>query len=164
MKVSFTSKVRHPFKWSIKFLSTPFSHLDLSFVDYDKFNQYEAKIDKMLNRLLKSSTQDHVNNDNVTRNKNVDAGAGVVVRRRPKKILSNILGTDINKNLDREKNVYRQSIDSHKLKLLSSINLDSHRWSQVVVSSDPMEWLSLENKATNMAPLLPMSMTGVTLL
>lgn len=111
----------------------------------------------MLNRLLKSSTQDHVNNDNVMKNKT----ASVVVRRRPKKIVSNILSADINKNLDREKNVYRQSIDSHKLKLLSSINLDSHRWSQVVVSNDPMEWLSLENKATK-APSLSMSMTGAT--
>lgn len=128
-------------------MNIPFSsscfHLDLSFVDYDKFNQYEKKIDKMLNRLLNSTNKDHVNN--VMRNKSIDTG---VVRRRPRKNVSNVLSTDINKNLDREKNVYRQSIDSRKLKLLSSINLDSHRWSQVVVSNDPMEWLSLENKAT----------------
>lgn len=133
----------------------PSTLLDLSFVDYDKFNQYEAKIDKMLNRLLKSSTSDRVNNDNIA-NKCVD-NAPDVVRRRPKKNVSNVLGTDINKNLDREKNVYRQSIDSHKLKLLSSINLDSHRWSQVIVSNDPMEWLSLENQAT-----MPKSVTEAT--
>lgn len=69
------------------------------------------------------------------------------MRRRPKKKITNVLGADINKNLDREKNLYRQSIDSNKLKLLSSINLESHRWSQV--SNDPMEWLSLENKQTS---------------
>mgnify|MGYP003555829016 FL=1 len=109
----------------------------------------------MLNRLLKSSTKDHVNNDSVMRNKSIDTS---VVRRRPRKNVSNVLSSDINKNLDREKNVYRQSIDSRKLKLLSSINLDSHRWSQVVVSNDPMEWLSLENKAT----MAPLSMTGAT--
>ena len=137
-------------------MNIPFSSsLDLSFVDYDKFNQYEKKIDKMLNRLLKSSTKDHVNNDSVMRNKSIDTS---VVRRRPRKNVSNVLSSDINKNLDREKNVYRQSIDSRKLKLLSSINLDSHRWSQVVVSNDPMEWLSLENKAT----MAPLSMTGTT--
>jgi hypothetical protein len=54
---------------------------------------------------------------------------------------------DFNKNLDRDKNLYRQSLDSNKLKLLSSINLDSHRWSQVLVEhNDPIQWLSLENK------------------
>jgi hypothetical protein len=79
-----------------------------------------------------------------------DEASQVVVRRRPKKQITNVLGADINKNLDREKNLYRQSIDSNKLRLLSSINLDSHRWSQVMVSNDPVEWLSLENKPPTM--------------
>lgn len=86
-------------------------------------------------------TSDHVRN-------NGNTASAVVVRRRPKKTITNVLGADVNKNLDREKNLYRQSIDSNKLRLLSSINLDSHRWSQVVVSNDPMEWLSLENKTS----------------
>lgn len=125
-------------------------HLDLSFVDYDKFNQYEVQIDKMLNRLyLKNTT---INDDNkISKSSSqeppsaYDNGNGinnsVVLRRRMKKVSS--VG-DFNKNLDREKNVYRQSIDSNKLKLLSSINLDSHRWSQVLDEHDPIEWLSLE--------------------
>jgi hypothetical protein len=127
-------------------------NLDLSFVDYDKFNQYEAQIDKMLNRLQNASVHDEKTCNNgrnkiiSSEHKNVSTINDVVVRRRPK----NILGTDVNRNLDREKNLYRQSIDSRKLKLLSSIT-DSHRWSQVVLSNDPMEWLSLENNATSSA-------------
>lgn len=132
---------------------------DLSFVDYDKFNQYEAQIDKMLNRLQRQMNAERAcNNDQnkvVSSDKNVTAAINdVVVRRRPKN--KNILGTDVNRNLDREKNLYRQSIDSRKLRLLSSIT-DSHRWSQVVLSNDPMEWLSLENNATSST--VPMSMT-----
>jgi hypothetical protein len=61
---------------------------------------------------------------------------------------------DFSRNLDREKNVYRQSIDSNKLKLLSSINLDSHRWSQSSVEhNDPMEWLSLEKHQLAVKPI-----------
>ena len=129
-------------------------HLDLSFVDYDKFNRYEVQIDKMLNRLhrknmamnddnkiAKSSQQDTTqsyDNGNCINN-------SVVLRRRMTKVSS--VG-DFNKNLDREKNLYRQSIDSNKLKLLSSINLDTHRWSQVLDEhNDPIEWLSLEKNA-----------------
>lgn len=90
---------------------------------------------------------------NASKNENrIDAPSDVVVRRRPKKQITNVFGTDINKNLDREKNLYRQSIDSNKLRLLSSINLESHRWSQVVVSNDPVEWLSLEKNSSTTIP------------
>lgn len=118
----------------------------------------------MLNRLQRQMTAQSIhvdsncnnnnNNQSKVKHNKKDSTASndvVVVRRRPK---SNVLGTDINRNLDREKNLYRQSIDSRKLRLLSSLN-DSHRWSQVVLSNDPMEWLSLENNATS----TPMSMT-----
>jgi hypothetical protein len=129
-------------------------NLDLSFVDYDKFNQYEAQIDKMLNRLQRQvNLADRIAHHKRVRksesnNKNVPNA--VVVRRRPK----NVLGTDVNRNLDREKNLYRQSIDSRKLRLLSSLT-DSHQ-----MVNDPMEWLSLENNATSstQAPV-SMSMT-----
>jgi hypothetical protein len=105
------------------------SYENLSFVDYDKFNQYEREIDKMLNRLKAKPTPEA----NETFNP--------VVRRR-KKSSKRMMG-DFNSNLDREKNLYRQSIDSNKLRFLSSINSDSHRWSQVY--SNPIDWLSLEN-------------------
>ena len=105
------------------------SYEDLSFVDYDKFNQYERQIDRMLNRLKVKSSP--ITNE----------AFNPVVRRR-KKSSKRLMG-DFNSNLDREKNVYRQSIDSNKLRFLSSINLESHRWSQVY--SNPIDWLSLEN-------------------
>lgn len=108
------------------------SYEDLSFVNYDKFNQYGKQIDKMLSRRLQSKkTVDPV-----------EALNGAVVRRRPKKP-SRTMG-DFSSNLDREKNLYRQSIDSNKLRFLSSINLDSHRWSQVY-NKNPIDWLSLED-------------------
>lgn len=104
------------------------SYEDLSFVDYDKFNQYEQQIDKMLSRLK------------VPPKPVANETFNPVVRRR-KKTPKRMMG-DFNSNLDREKNVYRQSIDSNKLRFLSSINSDSHRWSQVY---NPLDWLSLEN-------------------
>ncbi|KAL7039814.1 hypothetical protein ACKWTF_000128 [Chironomus riparius] len=130
------------------------SYEDLSFVDYDKFNRYEVQIDKMLKRLHRKNMAR--NDDNkITKSSHQDTtqsydnGNGinnsVVLRRRMTKVSS--VG-DFNKNLDREKNLYRQSIDSNKLKLLSSINLDSHRWSQVLDEhNDPIEWLSLEKNS-----------------
>jgi hypothetical protein len=118
---------------------------DLSFVDYDKFNKYEKEIDKILIRIYNMRTAT-MGTSGVSENalNNSESSPKVVLRRRMKKVSS--VG-DFNRNLDREKNLYRQSIDSNKLKLLSSINLDSHRWSQVLVEhNDPMQWLSLENK------------------
>lgn len=132
------------------FCQSLFASADLSFVDYDKFNQYEKQIDKILTRRLKSLTSQHASKNEIRKYVPSDEANTVVVRRRPKKQITNVLSADVNKNLDREKNLYRQSIDSNKLRLLSSINLDSHRWSQVVVSNDPVEWLSLENKPTTM--------------
>lgn len=103
----------------------------------------------MLNRLYHKSMQINDYNNKIQKpsqpsTDEIDNGVkNPVVLRRMKKVSS--VG-DFNKNLDREKNLYRQSIDSNKLKLLSSINLDSHRWSQVLDEhSNPIEWLSLEN-------------------
>lgn len=113
------------------------SYEDLSFVDYDKFNQYEHQIDKMLIR--------HQNKADPTP-RPADYS---VVRRRHKP--SNRMMGDFNSNLDREKNLYRQSIDSNKLRFLS--NLDTHRWSQVY-NENPIDWLSLENTPQALNPIL----------
>lgn len=116
------------------------SYEDLSFVDYDKFNQYEQQIDKMLirqqNKLFATSRTSSQPFETVNHS---------VVLRRPRKNLNHVNG-DFNRNLDREKNVYRQSIDSSKLQILSSINSDSHRWSQEY-NNNPIDWLSLEENA-----------------
>lgn len=121
------------------------SYEDLSFVDYDKFNQYENHIEKLLIR---------------NQNKNINAGSPVetantsVVRRRQKTSTqkARLMG-DFSSNLDREKNLYRQSIDSNKLRFLSSINSDTHRWSQVY-NNNPIDWLSLENTPQAFNPIL----------
>lgn len=115
------------------------SYEDLSFVDYDKFNQYERQIDKMLNRLHAKTSS--ISNETLN----------LVVRRR-KKPSSRMMG-DFNSNLDREKNVFRQSLDSNKLRVLSSISLETHRWSQVY-NSNPIDWLSLENSPQALNPIL----------
>lgn len=115
---------------SLQQIDNMVSYEDLSFVDYDKFNHYEQQIDKMLVR--------HQNKVDPT-----PRPADYSVVRRRHKPSSRMMG-DFNSNLDREKNLYRQSIDSNKLRFLSSINLDSHRWSQVY-NNNPIDWLSLEN-------------------
>lgn len=118
------------------------SYEDLSFVDYDKFNQYEQQIDKMLQRIQNkvSSSSHPLQTVNTS-----------VVKRRPKKYSGRMMG-DFSSNLDREKNLYRQSIDSSKLRFLSSINLDTHRWSQAL-SNNPIDWLSLENTRQVLNPI-----------
>lgn len=108
------------------------SYEDLSFVDYDKFNSYEQQVDKALSRSRQIPTN-HLVTQNIM---NPD-----VVRRRIKKT-SNRIMDDVNSNLDREKNLYRQSIDSNKLRILSSINLD---WSRAFDSGNDIDWLSLDN-------------------
>lgn len=115
------------------------SYEDLSFVDYDKFNRYGQQIDKMLNRLQDKASP--VSNNTLN----------PVVRRR-KKTSNRVMG-DFSSNLDRDKNVYRQSIDSNKLRFLSSINLETHRWSQVY-NNNPIDWLSLENTPQALNPVL----------
>lgn len=106
------------------------SYDDLSFVDYDKFNKYEQQIDKMREFIKRKAIAPVVP---------VQAENSVVIRRRPKRALSH-LGNDFNNNLDRAKNLYRQSIDSNKLRMLSSMNSESFNWRQ-----NPYDWLSLDD-------------------
>lgn len=123
---------------SLQQIDNMVSYEDLSFVDYDKFNHYEQQIDKMLVR--------HQNKADPT-----PRPADYSVVRRRHKPSSRMMG-DFNSNLDREKNLYRQSIDSNKLRFLSSINLDTHRWSQVY-NNNPIDWLSLENTPQAVNPI-----------
>ncbi|CRL03583.1 CLUMA_CG016750, isoform A [Clunio marinus] len=140
-KISFNEPSPMKSNWatslqSLQQIDNMVSYEDLSFVDYDKFNQYEQQIDKMLSRIH----NDSVDSPALQMQHSIENS---VVRRRPKKV--RVHSSDINSNLDREKNLYRQSIDSSKLQFLSSINSDSHRWSTEMCDNDPMNWLSLEN-------------------
>lgn len=103
----------------------------LNFVNYDKFNQYEQKLEKQIKYENKLSEHLKVIN------------SIPLVKKRPK-ISSN--RSDFTKNLDREKNVYRQSIDSNKLRSFSAIYDETNQWSEDSENRSPMDWLSLEDK------------------
>ena len=103
----------------------------LNFVNYDKFNQYEQKLEKQIQYENKLSENLKVIN------------SIALVKKRPKRISNR---SDFTKNLDREKNVYRQSIDSNKLRSFSAINDDTNQWSEDSENRSPMDWLSLEDK------------------
>ncbi|CAO1372331.1 unnamed protein product [Diamesa tonsa] len=103
----------------------------LNFVNYDKFNQYEQKLEKQIKYENKLSENMKVIN------------SIPFVKKRPK-LSSN--RSDFTKNLDREKNVYRQSIDSNKLRSFSAINDEPNQWSEDSENRSPMDWLSLEDK------------------
>lgn len=107
------------------------SYEDLSFVNYDKFNQYEQKIDKMLQQQNKKLTSCPLETKNHT-----------MVKMRPKRN-TGFMTEDHDSNLDQEKNLYRQSIDSNKLRFLSTINSD-YRLSKEY-TTNPVDWLSLDN-------------------
>lgn len=106
----------------------------LNFVNYDKFNQYEQKLEKQIKYEIKMSE-----------NLKVINSIPPLVKKRPKRDLSSYR-SDFTKNLDREKNVYRQSIDSNKLRSFSAINDETNQWSEDSENRSPMDWLSLEDK------------------
>lgn len=115
---------------SLQQIDNMVSYEDLSFVDYDKFNQYEQQISRMLIRQQTKEAKERKLKDALN--------TTAVVRRRSK------MSADFNSNLDQEKNLYRQSIDSRKLHFLSTIYLDSRRGNKICNES-PIDWLSLEN-------------------
>ncbi|XP_049294323.1 uncharacterized protein LOC125769602 isoform X5 [Anopheles funestus] len=127
------------------------SYDDLSFIDYDQFNSYETNFLKRKS----SYTVDSVASESpledpsyiatqpvtVPPAKNLDdsqiiteATNGSVVRRRRKNdtLLRTTLirkSMDVEGNLDRDKNVYRNSLDAEKLLCISKVNRKSFRWS-----------------------------------
>jgi hypothetical protein len=156
---------------NLQLIDNMVSYDNLSFVNYDLFNNYEKNLERALsisdlNAVCKSietptsplslpqsprKPQDFEPNKSITTHPSLAPyplgiqpleTVNPLVKRRIKK--SKIV-SDINYNLDRDKNVYRASIDSKTLKFLSSINLDSYRWSDVLNTHDALDWLSLEN-------------------
>lgn len=100
---------------SLQQIDNMVSYEDLSFIDYDKLNQYESKLDEMLARTLNNDTS--------------------AVRRRVRKheLVDLSSTTTSDSNLDRQKNVFRQSIDSRKLNFLNDIDSDKM-----------VDWLAVE--------------------
>lgn len=131
-KISSTESAPLNSNWatSLQQIDNMVSYEDLSFVDYDKFNQYEQQNKRMLIRQQTKEAKERKLKDALS--------TTAVVRRRSK------MSADFNSNLDEEKNLYRQSIDSRKLRFLSTIYLDSRRCSKLGNES-PTDLLSLEN-------------------
>ncbi|XP_052895106.1 pleckstrin homology domain-containing family G member 5 isoform X1 [Anopheles moucheti] len=124
------------------------SYDDLSFIDYDQFNSYETNLLKR----KPSCTMDSIarasfeGDPSCTQPENVppahhledspitEATNGSVVRRRRKNdtLLRTTLirkSMDVEGNLDRDKNVYRNSLDAEKLLCISNVNRKSFRFS-----------------------------------
>lgn len=132
------------------------SYEDLSFIDYDKFNTYEANLIRHLSQtdvnkqIYRQSMPDACSiatkyEDELYNEQNETQDAYFTdyptVKRRPRK---NVNISDVNANFDKPKNVYRQSLDDEKLKYLSNINRKSYRW------SNPFEEF---NKKDDLIPL-----------
>uniref|UniRef100_A0A6E8W1P8 DH domain-containing protein n=1 Tax=Anopheles coluzzii TaxID=1518534 RepID=A0A6E8W1P8_ANOCL len=145
------------------------SYDDLSFIDYDQFNSYETNILKRRSsRVLEPGTKgsfmedissltncaksvptsEHLETVPVT-----EATNGGVVRRRRKNdtLLRTTLirkSMDVEGNLDRDKNVYRNSLDADKLMCISNVNRKSFRWSADMKSLSLTHLDEIERQAT----------------
>lgn len=110
---------------SLQQIDNMVSYENLSFIDYDKFNQYEVTLNELLTRkknlFLDSVTINDANNSMVKRR----------VRRSGVVNSTNNNKSTSDSNLDWQKNLYRQSIDSHKLNFINDIHSDKM-----------VEWLS----------------------
>ncbi|XP_035896851.1 uncharacterized protein LOC118505315 isoform X5 [Anopheles stephensi] len=123
------------------------SYDDLSFIDYDQFNSYEANLLKRQpNHALDANARgsfagEQPTNVSIPQPGNLPGSATIaeatnsgVVRRRRKNdtLLRTTLirkSMDVESNLDRDKNVYRNSLDAEKLLCISNVNRKSFRWS-----------------------------------
>lgn len=165
-KVSFTDKNRMSGNWNTSLLNLQqidnmVSYENMTYVNYDKFNKYGQDLEKNLsqgeliplnppiNQPTTISQNFPQNTINTQRQSLVYEATNPVIRavkmREKKRKM-----VDVNSNLDRDKNLYRQSIDSAKLRFLSSINLESHRWSQYLNPNNALDYLQLENCGENM--------------
>ncbi|XP_055620275.1 uncharacterized protein LOC129764804 isoform X5 [Toxorhynchites rutilus septentrionalis] len=144
-KISFRTdrKPKMPSKWNTSLQNLRqedfmVSYDDLSFVDYDQFNQYEANLERRL-----SASQHDLNGKRpasvqfppTVDEKLADAINPPVIKRRQKTDQDLRRKTlvrrsfDLENNFDLDKNLYRNSIDDEKLKMLSKVNRKSYRWS-----------------------------------
>lgn len=137
-------KKPHNPKWSASLMNLQqidhmISYEDLSFIDYDKFNTYEASLERHISQtelnkqLYRQSmpessliTAKYGNSDDEIESTDTYFTNYPTVKRRPRKSV-NI--NDVNTNFDKPKNVYRQSLDDEKLRFLNDINRKSFRWS-----------------------------------
>ncbi|XP_037909079.1 pleckstrin homology domain-containing family G member 5 isoform X2 [Hermetia illucens] len=100
------------------------SYEDLSFVNYDKFNEYEKHLERQLSQHDLSNISPEM----------PPPPSSVVVRRRKKPEPVRKLGCanliNVEGNFDQRKNLFRQSIDEEKLQHINDVQRNSFRWSQ----------------------------------
>uniref|UniRef100_A0A0K8URA4 Pleckstrin y domain-containing family G member 5 n=2 Tax=Bactrocera latifrons TaxID=174628 RepID=A0A0K8URA4_BACLA len=149
-------------KWSaslqsLQAIDNMVSYENMSFIDYDKFNGYEKQLERQLSTLSLrieqnppitpiSSTTTGTNN-----NKSLNAPVTVVRRRKPSAARqladrrchsrgSFNFDTDFEHNLDKPRNVYRDSLDSRKLERLNDFSRNSF-----ILDKEIVDWLNLED-------------------
>lgn len=110
-------------KWSsiqsLQEIDNMVSYEDLRFINYDKFNTYEKKIER------KVSQPEYIKVRQISQND--QAVIPPVVKLRVKKTKPIPFNSYINQNFDAGKNLFRQSLDSTKLEHFNNVNRDSFR-------------------------------------
>lgn len=158
-KVSFNDKNRMTDNWTTSLMNLQqidnmVSYDNMTYVNYDKFNKYGQDLEGTLSQgeliLLNPPTTVNQNIYPSTQKPSMVYEATNPVKKVVKMREKKRKMADFTTNLDRDKNLYRQSIDSAKLRFLSSINLDSHRWSQYLNPNNVLDYLQLENCGENM--------------
>ncbi|XP_054733952.1 putative uncharacterized protein DDB_G0282129 [Anastrepha obliqua] len=149
-------------KWSaslqsLQAIDNMVSYENMSFIDYDKFNGYEKQLERQLSALsLRTDQNPPVNSVSsaipaVINNSPLTASVTVVRRRKPSVARqladrcshsrsSLNFDTDYEHNLDKPRNVYRDSLDSRKLERLNDFSRNSFIWDKQIV-----DWLNLED-------------------
>ncbi|GAB0087785.1 hypothetical protein DMENIID0001_021320 [Sergentomyia squamirostris] len=133
---------------SLQQVDNVISYEDLSFINYDEFNHIEKQVDRALSQLDVKST-----GRNVKQHTTVDSAGATTqqkypevvkrVKRRESPTVTPKFQCDWDANFDKDKNLYRQSLDTDKLQTLSRFNRKSFRWSNVF-EPIPMDYLQLE--------------------
>ncbi|CAD7005108.1 unnamed protein product [Ceratitis capitata] len=153
-------------KWSaslqsLQAIDNMVSYENMSFIDYDKFNGYEKQLERQLSTLsLRTMEQNPQlpalppNNGiapSIVNNTSFITPEAVVRRRKPSvaRQLAERKGgsrgsfnfdTDYEHNLDKPRNVYRDSLDSRKLERLNDFSRNSF-----IMDKEIVDWLNLED-------------------
>ncbi|XP_050334636.1 uncharacterized protein LOC126762146 isoform X1 [Bactrocera neohumeralis] len=149
-------------KWSaslqsLQAIDNMVSYENMSFIDYDKFNGYEKQLERQLSTLsLRTEQNPPITSissaaTGVNNNKSLNVPVTVVRRRKPSAARqladrrchsrgSFNFDTDFEHNLDKPRNVYRDSLDSRKLERLNDFSRNSF-----ILDKEIVDWLNLED-------------------
>uniref|UniRef100_A0A0A1WLJ3 ETS-like protein pointed, isoform P2/D n=1 Tax=Zeugodacus cucurbitae TaxID=28588 RepID=A0A0A1WLJ3_ZEUCU len=149
-------------KWSaslqsLQAIDNMVSYENMSFIDYDKFNGYEKQLERQLSTLSLRTEQNPsitpIGSVTTALNSNRSPNAQVTVVRRRKSSAARQLAdrrchsrgsfnfdTDFEHNLDKPRNVYRDSLDSRKLERLNDFSRNSF-----ILDKEIVDWLNLED-------------------